>query len=323
MLRILIALVISLSIRPQAAEGQTTLPPCPVDVSVRWHNCIGKYETALSTYVGAWVDNKKDGEGTYIDSDGQIYVGGFLNDNFQGHGALFASNGALIKSGTWQAGVLIQNHSVDYSFPKALKKTSSKTNERRDSQRVAEDPLRDAKRQCRDLGFKDKTEKFGTCVLELNKKNSPLVENREIPVSRGDGSADDTTCAGYGYSVGSTGYADCRMKLDQARRDYERELRAYQAEKAAYDQRVAEGQAEARRRQQERQAQYGFCVAACSSQPGSTALGCMSRCGAASAGLSFDPGAPPARPSGRTTYVINGRIINCNSSPSGSIVTCN
>lgn len=195
--------------------------------------------------------------------------------------------------------------------------------QRRREEAAAKDPYFYVKEQCRELGFKDKTEKFGTCVLELSKRGGDQQTRSELRTARGDGTPDDATCVGYGYSVGSTEYADCRMKLDQARRDYERELRAYQAEKAAYDQRVAEGQAEARRRQQERQAQYGFCVAACSSQPGSTALGCMSRCGAASAGLPFDPGAPPARPSGRTTYVINGRIINCNTSPSGSVVTCN
>lgn len=193
---------------------------------------------------------------------------------------------------------------------------------RRREEAAAKDPYFYAKEQCRDLGFKDKTEKFGTCVLELSAR-AGVAPPSALPSSlRGDGSPDDSTCASYGYSAGTSGYADCRMKLDQARRDYERELRAYEAEKAAYEQRVAEGQAEARRRQQERQAQYGFCVAACSSQPGSTALSCMSRCGAASAGLSFDPGAPPARPSGQTTYLINGQIINCNTSPSGSLVTC-
>jgi len=203
------------------------------------------------------------------------------------------------------------------------KRAQEETRERRREEAAAKDPYFYVKEQCRELGFKDKTEKFGTCVLELSKRGGDQQTRSEPRAARGDGTPDEATCVGYGYSVGSTGYADCRMKLDQARRDYERELRAYQAEQAAYEQRVAEGQAEARRRQKEKQAQYGFCVAACSSQPGSTALGCMSRCGAASAGLSFDPGAPPARPSGRTTYVINGRIINCNTSPSGSIVTCN
>jgi hypothetical protein len=188
---------------------------------------------------------------------------------------------------------------------------------------VASDPYYDSKRQCRELGFKDKTERFGDCVLELSRRRESTEIIVESSSTRGDGSADDQTCAGYGYRVGTTAYSDCRLQLDMARRDYEREMRTYEAEKAAYERRVAEAQAEQRRQQQQRQARYGFCVAQCSSQPGATTLGCMSRCGAASAGLPYDPGAPPTRPSGRTTYVINGQIINCRASPSGSIVTCN
>jgi hypothetical protein len=188
---------------------------------------------------------------------------------------------------------------------------------------IAADPYYVEKQQCRSFGFKDKTEKFGECVLELSRRSGATKPTNNQSSVRGDGSADDQTCAGYGYRVGTAAYSDCRLQLDMARRDYEREMRAYEAEKAAYERRVAEAQAEQKRRQQQRQAQYGFCVAQCSAQPGSTALGCMSRCGAASAGLSYDPGAPPARPSGRTTYVINGQIINCRTLPSGSVVTCN
>jgi hypothetical protein len=188
---------------------------------------------------------------------------------------------------------------------------------------IAADPYYVEKQQCRSLGFKEKTEKFGECVIELSRRGvAPKVSSNQS-LGHGDGSADDQTCAGYGYRVGTASYSDCRLQLDMARRDYEREMRAYEAEKAAYEKKVAEAQAEQKRRQQQRQAQYGFCVAQCSAQPGSTALGCMSRCGAASAGLSYDPGAPPTRPSGRTTYVINGQIINCRTSPSGSVVTCN
>jgi hypothetical protein len=304
--------------------GQGSLPQCTSDVSSYWHNCVGKYETELSLYIGQWVDNKKSGVGTYVYDNGRTYVGEFLNDKFNGEGALFNRDGLLLFSGTWRDDALVNNHPVSYSFPKNIKRLTLK----RDSSSsvvAISDPLSAAKRECKSLGFKEKTEKFGTCVLELSKREStqapPPVP--PSPVPKGDGSADDQTCAGYGYRVGTASYSDCRLQLDMARRDYEREIRAYEAEKAAYEKKVAEAQAEQKRRQQQRQAQYGFCVAQCSAQPGSTALGCMSRCGAASAGLSYDPGAPPTRPSGRTTYVINGQIINCRTSPSGSVVTCN
>jgi hypothetical protein len=185
----------------------------------------------------------------------------------------------------------------------------------------AADPLYDAKQQCRRLGFKPNTEKFGTCVLELSRRGDLPVSRAESSSPTGDGSADDQTCAQYGYRVGTSGYSDCRLQLDMARRDYERELRQYEAARADYERRVAEAEAEAQRARAQRQSQYGFCVAACSSQPGSTTLGCMSRCGYQSAGVNYDPGPAPRRPSGQTTYVINGRIINCNSM--GSVVMCN
>jgi hypothetical protein len=182
----------------------------------------------------------------------------------------------------------------------------------------ATDPLYDAKSECRRLGFKPATEKFGTCVLELSRRQP--IEDAPV-VQSGDGTPDDMTCRNYGFTVGTNGYADCRRTLDDARQAYEYEIRQYQAARADYERRVAEAEAEAQRARAQRQAQYGFCVAACSSQPGSTTLGCMSRCGYQSAGVNYDPGPAPRQPSGRSTYIINGRIVNCNSM--GSVVTCN
>jgi len=182
----------------------------------------------------------------------------------------------------------------------------------------AADPYYDEKAQCRGLGFKPNTEKFGTCVLELSRREP----STEAPVVQsGDGTPDDSTCRGYGFSVGTSGYSTCRMTLDNARRSYERELQAYEAARAEYERRAAEAAAEAERERSQRQAQYGFCVASCSSQPGATFLGCASRCGSQSAGVAYDPGPAPRQPSGVTTYVINGRIVRCNTF--GSFVTCN
>lgn len=307
-----------------SASSQSSLPQCNGSPYKNVQPpCFGSHVFAPGfKYLGEWRDGKIYGSGTLTFPDGSKMVGEFKDGLLDGWGESIAADGSKINSGVWQGGVF-QNSAPRPGSKEDLRFRAENDRVSRREKAAAKDPFFYAKEQCRGLGFKDKTEKFGTCVLELSKRGDDQQPRPATTTARGDGTPDDATCVAYGYSVGSNGYADCRMKLDQARRDYERELRAYQAEKAAYDQRVAEGQAEARRRQQEKQAQYGFCVAACSSQPGSTALGCMSRCGAAAAGLPFDPGAPPARPSGRTTYVINGQIINCNASPSGSIVTCN
>jgi len=182
------------------------------------------------------------------------------------------------------------------------------------------DPFYDAKAQCRAIGFKSGTEKFGTCVLEMSRRQSTV---EPTVVQSGDGTPDDSTCRRYGFTVGTSGYSNCRMTLDNARRSYELDLRAYEAAKAEYERRAAEVAAEADRERSQRQAQYGFCLASCSSQPGATFLGCAARCGSRSSSASYDPGPEPVRPSGRTTYLINGQIINCNTSLSGSFVSCN
>lgn len=192
--------------------------------------------------------------------------------------------------------------------------------ERRERQRedaAAKDPFFYTKEQCRELGFKDKTEKFGTCVLELSKRVATESNPSVATTARSDGSPDDKTCIGYGYSVGTSGYADCRLKLDQARLDYERDLRAYEAERAEYDRRAAAIKEENERQAAEALGQYGLCLASCRGD----FLSCSSLCGSGSAGNPRTIGEPPARPSGFTTYVLNGKIINC--SRLGSIVTCN
>jgi actin-related protein len=192
--------------------------------------------------------------------------------------------------------------------------------ERRELQRedaAAKDPFFYPKEQCRELGFKDKTEKFGACVLELSKRAAAQSTPPVDTTARSDGSPDDKTCIGYGYSVGTSGYADCRLKLDQARRDYERDLRAYEAERAEYDRRAAALKEENERQAAEALSQYGFCLASCRGD----FLSCSSRCGSGSTGAARTIGEPPAVPSGFTTYILNGKIINC--SRMGSIVTCN
>jgi hypothetical protein len=199
----------------------------------------------------------------------------------------------------------------------ALQEQTVREEEQRRREIEEKDPLFFAKQQCRELGFKEKTEKFGSCVLQLSKSKEFQDNSIEATTARSDGSPDDKTCIGYGYAVGTTGYADCRLKLDQARRDYERDLRAYEAEKAEYDRRAAAIKAENERRAAEALGQYGMCLANCRGD----FLTCSSRCGSGAAGTARSIGEPPAQPSGFTTYIINGKIINCNRF--GSTVTCN
>lgn len=198
---------------------------------------------------------------------------------------------------------------------KALEAAERRKRQREDA--AAKDPFFYTKQQCRELGFKDKTEKFGTCVLELSKRVATESNSSVATTARSDDSPDDKTCIGYGYAIGTTGYADCRLKLDQARQQYERELAGYEAEKAEYDRRAAAIKRENELRAAEALSQYGLCFASC----GTDYLACATRCGSGSAGVSRSAGPPPVQPSGFSTLILNGKIISC--SRLGSIVTCN
>jgi hypothetical protein len=54
-----------LLVLPMAAAAQSRLPPCPADVKVYSHNCLGTYTlTSGDKYVGEYKDNKHNGQGT-------------------------------------------------------------------------------------------------------------------------------------------------------------------------------------------------------------------------------------------------------------------
>ena len=59
------------------------------------------------TYMGEWLDGRKNGIGAYYFEDGNKYVGEFQNDVFHGNGIYYYSDGN-IKSGEWNDGEYIQ-----------------------------------------------------------------------------------------------------------------------------------------------------------------------------------------------------------------------
>lgn len=121
---------------------------------------------------------------------------------------------------------------------------------------------------CLDLGFKKRTPAYGECVLELDKRataDQKLAERQRMEqqrlaqeqqqreqaqeqqraAARGDGTPDHQTCAGFGFTAGTTPYAECRMKIsivkreEEARQQNER-VAAEQAVRLAAEQRAAE-----------------------------------------------------------------------------------
>ena len=54
-----------------------------------------------------------------------------------------------------------------YEFTKVLKKVGKNEDKTKNKKNKSNFDLEKFKKQCRDLGFKPKTEKFGECVLKL------------------------------------------------------------------------------------------------------------------------------------------------------------
>lgn len=85
--------------------------------------------------------------------------------------------------------------------------------------------------QCSEIGFKRKTPAFGECVLELKSRESG--SERVSANSQGDGSAEHSTCARYGFRAGSTEYAQCRMQIDLAKSQAQEQQRQYERQAAS------------------------------------------------------------------------------------------
>lgn len=168
---------------------------------------------------------------------------------------------------------------------------------------------------CAEIGFKQKTEKFASCVLELYDRrskttNQPRVTSANSAAPTGDGSADDQTCQRYGFHPGANAYAECRMKIDIARQEAARDHQRYERELAAYNQKVAEAKREQERQRNIRQLELGLRMM------GGQSVGDAAR--------SVGTGAPiaPPRPAiqNQTIILPGARPINC--STVGTVTTC-
>jgi hypothetical protein len=130
---------------------------------------------------------------------------------------------------------------------------------------------------CKEIGFKPKTEKFGDCVLELKKRDKSHSTITSVATVRGDGSPDDSQCISYGFKPGTETYAMCREKIDQNRklqaaqeRHYQEQLQTQQNLAAQRQQAEAEQLKEADRRSGWEMLFRGLQMMG--SQPGTTAI---------------------------------------------------
>jgi hypothetical protein len=172
------------------------LPLCPgspiedylvnYDQSNNWDECKGSYKFLKgTTFIGEWRNGKQDGQGTYIDYTGFSYEGEWKNGIMNGLGKGVGINGDEIYEGQYKdgkrhgQGTLTKSNGDEYS---GIWKDGYNENfannlpTKKASQNITPDPtlspkvsIDDAKIQCEDIGFKPKTERFGECVLELNR----------------------------------------------------------------------------------------------------------------------------------------------------------
>jgi S1-C subfamily serine protease len=76
-----------------AQPAQSVLPPCPTDVSVRWHQCFGTFADKSERYVGEFRNDRYHGQGTYYFPSGATYAGEFRDGVRHGRGAYTFANG--------------------------------------------------------------------------------------------------------------------------------------------------------------------------------------------------------------------------------------
>lgn len=178
---------------------------------------------------------------------------------------------------------------------------------------------------CAELGFKRKTPAFGDCVLELfdraksqhrsaaleeQKRNEEESRRRSAEqAARGDGTPEHGMCMRYGFTPGTTSYAECRQKIDIAKADAAHRQRVYEQQQREYQERLAEYKRERERRQGEALLRFGAALAGGTSSNFSENFGNAGR-----ASLGMEPQPPRMAPPQQQTFTIrtpDGRMTNC------------
>lgn len=315
------------------------------DYDVVWTNCVGRRDG----YDGEWRRNLYWGVGTlYLGPPSfAIYKGEFVEGKQHGKGTLYSESGEVVLSGQWNAGSFARENGrgavsqagansygaptratrrskIRSADPAPIRRNEAAKQPSNTDSRSSRSALAEATRECRSLGFAEKTEKYGSCVLELSRRAEEVQAANLDPVDDAN-HPDAAACQQYGYRRGSTGYADCRMQLDLAKREYETRLRAYEDALKEYERLAAAEAAQAGRQRDRESANYNFCIAACNVRRGSNPMACMSECGGASSIPIRSQALMPQPPPERSTYMINGQTIYCSARPQGAAVsvTCN
>ena len=78
-------------------DNPNKLALCPKNNNAHLHNCwgsLGQIGVALGfSYVGEWLNNQPNGQGTGVNGDGNKYVGAWRDGRYHGKGVLTYANG--------------------------------------------------------------------------------------------------------------------------------------------------------------------------------------------------------------------------------------
>ena len=114
------------------AYGQSNLPPCRGSDATKWSNCFGTYNIVKgSMYVGEWLDGNYNGQGTYFAPDGSKYVGEWKDDKRHGLGINTYSDGRPSLEGIWAGGKFVRAEKIT---PQNQQTDSALNEERRRSE---------------------------------------------------------------------------------------------------------------------------------------------------------------------------------------------
>lgn len=153
-----------------AANGMSNLPPCLGTDRTSWSMCVATITYANgSQYVGEFNDYKSNGHGTYTNANGSKYVGQFKDGKRNGQGTYTLADGKRLE-GIWKDDVF--HVAIQATFAAELPKDQSNSGSENQTKNVIADSvvsLNEAKQKCKELGFKENTEKFGACVLKISK----------------------------------------------------------------------------------------------------------------------------------------------------------
>lgn len=180
---------------------------------------------------------------------------------------------------------------------------------------------------CKEIGFKTKTEGFGSCVLNLVERSR---STRSVKDSNPQLTAHEQTCVSYGFQKRTSYFSACLLELDRVKQQAQLVQQQYDLQLAQYQQQIAayEAQQKALKRERERRKweAIGRLGAGIASSNSPTLLGAMNDGFAAANNVPSNPvmPTPPLAPAlqNYTVRMPNGNQVYCNYNSISGYVSC-